>query len=160
MRELLWWSSTAYQGKTTTQPSSNSFPQALQWNGRMGAVISLQHSSCSTPSRSLTSPATHVSLPWNAILPKLILSGLPIGSSSSRTALIWIEVHEIHLSGANCPSTGPHGQQLPPDPLLLDSPPSMGYRSSPESAPEGVLQSPQPHSGYIHLLHWELHHRL
>ena len=59
------------------------------------------------------------SLPQDAVLPELSLQGLPTGSSSSRTAPTW-----LHTMGSICqeqtaPAQVPHGQQLPPDPLLL-----------------------------------------
>ena len=76
-------------------------------------------------------PLLHMeSLPRDAILPELILSGLPTGSNFSRTAQTWV----------------PHEQQLLPSHLLLRGLISMGYRSGPESAPAGVFHRPQPPS--------------
>ena len=43
----------------------------------------------------------------DAVLPKLILSGLHIGSSSSRTAPDMGPYHKVHPSGALCSNLGP-----------------------------------------------------
>lgn len=100
-------------------------------------------------------PLFHVgSLPWDAILPKLILRGLPTGSSSSRTAPTWLHTTGSIPQGQTAPARVPHEWvAAAPRLLLLRGLLSMGCSSSPGPAPAGALHGLQPPPDHIHLLH-------
>ena len=106
-------------------------------------------------------PLLHVgSFPWDAVLPKLILRGLPTGSSSSRTAPTWLRTTGSIPQEQTAPAWVPHRRQFPPDPLLLRGLLSTGCSSGLGPAPTGALHGPQPPPGHIHLLHRGLLHGL
>lgn len=78
-------------------------------------------------------------LSWDAIVPEVILCGLPTGSSSSTTAPIWVcTMGSIHQE-QRAPAWVPQGRQLPTDPLLPCGFLSIGCRSGLEYNPAGPL---------------------
>ena len=94
------------------------------------------------------------SLPWDAVLPKLILHGLFTGRSSSRTAPIWSIPQHLSVRSKLLQHGSPMGGSCPLTPC------SCVGSSLKAAAPAGPLHGPQTPPGHIHLLHRGLLHGL
>jgi len=96
--------------------------------------------------------------PWDAVLPKLILCGLPRGCSSLSTSPTWLHTTGPILQALL--STGSPWAAAPPASF-----PTMGYSPRPAAPPSGapvgvsmgcILFRPQPllHCGLLHGCMW------